>query len=157
MWQPCLLPLYCCGHIFQCLYSQDNAKYFPVVVTRLLESASVNPAGTCLIVTSRVPRLSTVRSVKRRVTVTGIPGPSVIPWTAPVSVREDILEIGTFVSVLCTLGHAGNKFGKGLFILVQKRKPQKFTVVIARGEHVRWDHRESYVIFILNSVQDQSK
>ena len=73
--------------------------YFPVVVTRLPESASVNPAGTCLIVISRAPRLSTVRSVKRRVTVTGIPGPSVIPWTAPVSVQEDIWEIGKFVFV----------------------------------------------------------
>ena len=97
----------------------------------------MNPAGTCLIVISRAPRLSTVRSVKRRVTVTGILEPSVIPWTAPVSVQEDILEIGTFVSVLCTLGHAGNKFGKGLFISGQKRKRQKFTVVIARVEHVR--------------------
>ena len=157
MWQPCLLPLYCCGHIFQCLYSQDNAKYFPVVVTHLPESASVNPAGTCLIVISRAPRLSTVRSVKRRVTATGIPEPSVIPWTAPVSVQGDIWEIGTFVFVLCTLGHAGNELGKGLFILVQKRKQQKFTVAIAGCEHVRWVHRESYLIFTLDSVKDQSK
>ena len=117
----------------------------------------MNPVGTCLIVTSRAPRLSTVRSVKRRVTVTGIPEPSVIPWTAPVSVQEDIWEIGTCVFVLCTLGHAGNEFGKGLFILVQKRRRQKFTVVIARCEHDRWVHKESYLIFTLDSVKDESK
>ena len=59
--------------------------------------------------------------------------------------------------VLCTLGHAGNEFGKGLFILVQKRRRQKFTVVIARCEHVRWVHKESYLIFTLDSVKDESK
>ena len=62
-----------------------------------------------------------------------------------------------FVFVLCTLSHAGNEFGKGLFILVQKRKRQKFTIVIAGCKQGRWVHRESYLISTLDSVKDQSK